>query len=150
MKCSEIMQKEVITCRQSESASDTAKLMRDQNIGFVPVVDDDGKVCGTVTDRDLVVRMLAEGKNGSTTLRDIMTRDVVSCSPDDDISTCEEKMEQSSKSRMLVLDGGRVCGVISLSDIAQCEKPARAGELLRRVTTRESRTDYRDQRSYMS
>ena len=67
---------------------------------------------------------------------------VTICGPDDDVSECEKKMEQTNKSRMLVVDGGKCCGVISLSDIAQCEEADRAGELLRKVTTREHRAAY--------
>ncbi len=148
MKCSEIMHKDVITCRRGETAGECAKRMRDANIGFVPVVDDAGNAVGTLTDRDLCVRVLADGKNGTTPIGEVMTRAIVACSPDDDIGECEAKMEEANKSRMLVLDGGRVAGVISLSDIAQHEKPARAGELLRKVTTRESRGEFGAPRAF--
>jgi CBS domain-containing protein len=139
MKCSEIMQKEVVTCHETESASDCARVMREQNIGFVPVVNARGFVIGTITDRDLVVRGLAAGKDGATPIGDLMSRDIVACSPEDDVRSCERKMSDEKKSRMLVLQGGRCYGVISLSDIARVEDLARAGEVLRRVTQREER-----------
>jgi CBS domain-containing protein len=139
MKCSEVMQKEVVTCHETESASDCARVMREQNIGFVPVVNSRGFVIGTITDRDLVVRALAAEKDGSTPIGSIMSRDIVACTPDDDVRSCERKMAEERKSRMLVLQGGRCYGVISLSDIARVEDAARAGEVLKKVTEREQR-----------
>ncbi len=140
MKCSDLMEKNVVTCREDESAYDCAKVMRDQNVGFVPIVDDGGKVIGTVTDRDLVVRFMADGKSGGATVGELMSRDVVWCSPDDDLVIAESKMETQHIARMLVCDGDTVCGVISLSDIAQAEDAARTGELLKSVTQREQRS----------
>lgn len=139
MKCSEVMQKEVVTCHETESAADCARVMREQNIGFIPVVNARGFVIGTITDRDLVVRALAVEKDGSTPIGDVMSRDIVACTPEDDVRSAERKMEQERKSRMLVLQGGRCYGVISLSDIARVEDAARAGEVLKNVTKREQR-----------
>lgn len=139
MKCSEVMQKEVVTCHETETASDCARVMREQNIGFVPVVNSRGFVIGTITDRDLVVRALAVEKAGTTPIGDLMSRDIVACSPEDDVRSCERKMEQERKSRMLVLQGGRCYGVISLSDIARVEEASRTGEVLKGITRREQR-----------
>ena len=139
MKCSEIMQKEVVTCHETESAKNCARVMREQNIGFLPVVNSHGFVVGTITDRDLVIRALATEKDGNTAIGSIMSRDIVACSPDDDVRSCERKMSDEHKSRMLVLKGGRCYGVISLSDIARVEDAARAGEVLKKVTEREQR-----------
>jgi len=139
MKCSEIMQKEVVTCDETESASDCARAMGEQNIGFVPLVNARGFVIGTITDRDLVVGGLAAGKDGASPNGDLMSRDLVACSPEEDVRSCERKMSDEKKSRVLILQGGRCYGVISLSDIARVEDLSRAGEVLRRVTQREER-----------
>ena len=88
---------------------------------------------GTITDRDIAIRLVAAKKPGTTTVEDVMTREVISCSPKDDIRRAQELMAENHKSRIMCLDtGGRLVGVISLSDIAQHEHGARAAETLRR------------------
>ncbi len=138
MKCADIMQQKVITCRESDTIATCSKLMRDKNIGFIPIVDASGYVVGTITDRDLVTRGLADGKGFDTKISLLMSRDVIACSKNEDIASCERKMEQEQKSRILVLENDKCVGVISLSDIAQNDRSDRAGEVLRKVTTREA------------
>lgn len=140
MLCKELMLSFVYTCHGNDSAQHCARIMREANAGFVPVVDDDGKVVGVVTDRDLVVRLLAEGRLPGTAVGEAMTGvPLVAVAPDDDVRTAEERMAKYRKSRAIVLDPlGRCAGVISLSDIAQYEEPGRAGRLLRNVSRRES------------
>jgi CBS domain-containing protein len=119
---------------------DAAQRMRDAAIGFLPVCDDSQKVLGTVTDRDLTIRVLADGRAATTPVDEIFTRECVACGPDDDLRKAEELMARNHKSRILCVDGdGRLVGVISLSDVAQREKGARAAETLREVSQREAR-----------
>jgi CBS domain-containing protein len=117
------MKTDVECCRTDTAISDVAQRMKTENIGFMPVCDNNDVVIGTITDRDIVMRVLADGRDvGSTTAGDVMTHEVVSCSPDDDVDTASELMAEHQKSRMIVCDGSnRVIGVISLSDVAKSQ-----------------------------
>jgi CBS domain-containing protein len=123
------------------SLQSAALLMADTDVGFLPVCDDGLHVWGVLTDRDIVVRACAMGCAPATTpVKDVMTRAVIACRPDDSIDHAEELMEQHRKSRILVTDEqAKLLGVISLSDIALLERPGRAGRTLRRIASREAR-----------
>ena len=140
MRCEEIMKRDVECVSPRESVEDAARRMRDENVGFLPVCDQSRKVLGTLTDRDIVVRVVATKKPGSLLVEDIMTREIVACRPQDDIQKAEQLMAQKHKSRIMCLDdGGRLVGVTSLSDIAQHEDGARALETFRQISEREVR-----------
>ena len=95
---------------------------------------------GAITDRDIAIRIVAEGRPPTTAAADVMTAEVVACRPDDDVTEAEQLMGRRQKSRMIVTDeNGRLVGVISLSDIAQVEEGLRASETMRQVTEREAR-----------
>jgi CBS domain-containing protein len=139
MLCSEVMKKDVARCAETLSVQACARMMRDNNVGFLPVVDEEDQVVGIVTDRDLAVRVLAEGILETTPVGTVMTRDVRVCHPDDELTAAEWKMAATRKSRLVVIDEeGRCVGVISLSDVAQADSRSRAGTVLREVTTREA------------
>ena len=139
MKCNEIMKKVVQCCHTDETVAEIALRMRDANIGFLPVVDGDGRAIGTVTDRDLVTRGIAAGRPSNTTTVDVvMSHDVVACAESDDLNVAEQLMSRHQKSRIMCNDAdGRLVGVISLSDIADVESRGRAATLLRSVAQRE-------------
>ena len=140
MRCEEIMKKDVECVSPQDTVQAAAKRMRDENIGFLPVCDQSKKVQGTITDRDLAIRVLADGRQATTPVKDVMTREVVSVRPDEDLRKAEEQMSKNHKSRIMCVDqGGRLVGVISLSDIAQREDPGRAAQTLRNVSEREAR-----------
>jgi CBS domain-containing protein len=141
MLCQEIMKRDVECLNPQSTAIDAAKRMRDANVGFLPICDNQQKVLGTVTDRDLVLRVMATGRPMNEKLSEVMTREVVACRPGDDLRRAEELMAQHQKSRILCIDeGGRLVGVISLSDIAQHDR-AQAGQTLHRISEREARAE---------
>ncbi|WP_437760834.1 CBS domain-containing protein [Sorangium sp. So ce1389] len=141
MNCSELMKTDVACCKTSEPVERVAELMQARNIGFVPICGDDGAVVGTLTDRDLTIRVLAEHRRASSTRADdVMTRDVVCCRPDEDLSVAERLMSSHKKSRIVCVDDQkRPVGVISLSDIAERDGGARSSELLSSISQREAR-----------
>ncbi|HZA14917.1 MAG TPA: CBS domain-containing protein [Myxococcaceae bacterium] len=140
MRCEEIMKKDVECVSPQDTVQAAAKRMRDENIGFLPVCDQSKKVQGTITDRDLAIRVLADGRQATTPVKDVMTREVVAVRPDEDLRKAEELMSKNHKSRIMCVDqGGKLVGVISLSDIAQREEPGRAAQTLRNVSEREAR-----------
>jgi CBS domain-containing protein len=135
------MKRDVECVSPSDSVEDAAIRMRDDNIGFLPVCDQSKKVLGTLTDRDIAIRLVAAKKPASTLVEDVMTREVVACAPKDDIRDAERAMAKNHKSRIMCVDeDGLLFGVISLSDIAQHEAGGRASETLREVSEREART----------
>jgi CBS domain-containing protein len=139
MLCRDVMKAEVARCLETLSVKACAQIMRDNNVGFVPVLDADKKVVGVVTDRDLALRVLAEDLPSETPVGRVMTRDVRICHPDDDLQIAEWRMSSLRKSRLVVADDEGCCvGVISLSDVAQADSRSRAGGVLRSVTRREA------------
>jgi len=140
MKCEEVMLNHVYSCSETATAQQCARLMKAHNIGFVPVVDDQKRVVGVITDRDLALRLVAEGRPATDPISELMTfRDLLTCKPDEDIEVLEERMAREKKARALVVDDEGTCiGVISLSDVAQFEQPERAARLLPDLVHREA------------
>jgi len=136
------MKTDIECCNLDQTVEDVAMRMKARGIGFVPVCHHAGKVVGTLTDRDIVLRVVAAGLSASETkVSDVFTREVVSCSPQDELVAAEALMSKYKKSRILCLDSDdSLLGVISLSDIARVETGARSSALLRSVAQRESRT----------
>ncbi len=121
-------------CREGESVRDVARLMKEENIGFVPICDDAGEPVGAVTDRDLAIRVLADGRSADEEIDRFMTRDIVSCRVGDDVRDAERAMRDERKSRIVVCDQqGRLKGVVSLADVADVESGEEIGETLQQV-----------------
>jgi len=141
MQCSTLMKTDVECCSVDQTVESAARRMAERGIGFVPVCYGHGKVIGTLTDRDIVVRVIAKGLLASEVkVSDVFSREVVSCSPDDELSVAEALMSKHKKSRIMCLDGDdTLVGVISLSDVARVETGARSAALLRSVAQREAR-----------
>jgi CBS domain-containing protein len=141
MQCQDLMKSEVETFRENDRTDQIARRMREVNIGFVPICDPDGRPVGTLTDRDLALRVCAENRQASATrAAEVMTREIVSCHAWDEIETAEELMARHHKSRIMVVnEDGRLVGVISLSDIVEEEDDRRAAETVRMVAEREIR-----------
>jgi CBS domain-containing protein len=139
MRCEKVMSKNVVCIDEDDAAQKAAVLMRDLNIGFLPVCDHTGRVVGTVTDRDIAVRLCAENGSAETTpMRALMSRELVACAPDDDVAVAEGLMANHRKSRVLVLDDfGLPIGVISLSDIVWRDSNRHAARTLRKIVSRE-------------
>ena len=140
MLCGELMKTAVECLAPTDSAEIAAKRMRDRNVGFLPVCDGDLRVVGTLTDRDLTVRLLAEQLPPTTPVSDLMTREVVACGAVDSVARAEELMGLNRVARIVCTErDGTLLGIISLSDLAQHDSAARAGMTLRDVTQRERR-----------
>jgi len=138
MLCSELMKTEPVCVLPDDTVQTAAQRMRDEDIGFLPVCDGSGKPLGTLTDRDIAIRLVAAALPAATRVADVMTSEVVACRPDEDVRQAEERMRKAQKSRIMCTDAeGRVVGVISLSDIAQVETDREVTETMRAVTARE-------------
>jgi CBS domain-containing protein len=140
MRCIDIMKTHVQSVAMDDTIQAAAEKMALANVGFLPVSDDAGRLVGTITDRDITIRAVAKGRiPAECAVQEVMTRDLVACRPDDDLATVEQLMGQTQKSRLLVTDeGGRLVGVLSLSDIAENEPGRRVAKTLREVAAREA------------
>jgi CBS domain-containing protein len=139
MLCKDIMNTELHACRDTDTVSRCARVMRDHDVGLVPIVDEAGRLVGLVTDRDVAVRVVASDMPGYASVSHVMTTDLVTCEPGDDLSVAESRMAKHQKSRILVVDDSRCVGVIGIADVGQHEEWARAGHLLQSVSRREAR-----------
>ena len=141
MRCEKIMKKDVMCVSPDDSAEQAALIMREQNVGFLPVCDRDGCVLGALTDRDLATRMCADGGDPVETLvGDIMTREVVACRPEDDITLVEQLMSTNRKMRIMVTDAaGQLLGVVTLTDVAERDSNKHTARTLRKIVGREYR-----------
>ncbi len=140
MQCRQIMRPDVTAFRERDSIDMVAQRMRDVGASFVPVCDRDGRLIGSLSDHEIVVRVCAEDRLASRTfVSDVMTRDTIACHERDDVTRAEELMSESGYSRVLVVDDqGRLVGVIRLVDVLAEEDEQRAVETLRQVVARES------------
>ncbi len=134
-KLKDLMNRQFATVRPDAEVREVARLMKKQNVGFIPVCDEQ-RIHGIITDRDIVMRVLGDKMDvGTVKARDIMSKDVFWCFDDDSFETAAKLMQQHRVRRLLVLDhDGQLCGILSMSDIAYDESHDRlAGETLRAV-----------------
>jgi signal-transduction protein with cAMP-binding, CBS, and nucleotidyltransferase domain len=118
-RISDVMTSNPVTLQSASTLSDAARAMRDSNIGDVIVLDDDGQICGIVTDRDIVIRALAEDRQpGATTLGDICSRDPVTLSSGDSVKDAIQLMSEKAVRRVPVVDGGKPVGIVTIGDLA--------------------------------
>ena len=114
----EVMTTEPITLDRDASLAEAARVMRDRGIGDVIVVEGDDAE-GIVTDRDIVIRGVAEGADPNTTrLGQVVSGDLTSVAPDDPVERALELMREKAVRRLPVLEGGKPVGVVSLGDVA--------------------------------
>ncbi len=117
-KIREIMTASPITLPADRPVTDAAMAMKENHIGDV-IVMTDGKMCGVVTDRDIVVRVIAQGREPQTTkLGDICSRDVASVGPDDEVDRVIDLVRKRSIRRVPVLQDGKPVGIVSIGDLA--------------------------------
>ena len=137
MKLREMMTAPVIRIHPDETVAVAARTLERYNIGILPVCGGDGKLCGLVTDRDLVTRCLAAGRSpANTTVRDVMTAKVISAQPDLDGAAAASLMGKEQIRRLPVVENGRLCGMVSLGDLAtQQETSLDAGDALSDISS---------------
>jgi CBS domain-containing protein len=135
MRVSEVMTRNVKVAAPDASVTDVARLMRDFEVGVVPVCDGE-RLLGMVTDRDIVVRALAEGRAADTAVRELMTDHVDWCREDADVAEVADKMANMQVRRMPVVDAAhRLVGIVSLGDLALEADPELTGDLVADVST---------------
>ena len=139
MIASEIMTRDPECCVPTDSAMTAALLMKSEDVGPIPIVEDkeEKKLTGIVTDRDLALKVVALGLDPNTTrLSEVMTRDPVSCHPDDDLSKALNAMSNMQLRRIPVVDNdGRIVGIIAQADVAtRLDEPEKTGEVVKDIS----------------
>lgn len=137
MKIRELMTSPVIRIQEDETVEVAARTLTHYNIGALPVCGSDGQLRGVVTDRDLVTRCLAAGKDPRyTKIRDMMTTRLVTAPPDMDAAEAAALMGSAQIRRLPVLENGRLCGMVSLGDLALSrETEGEAAEALTQISS---------------
>jgi CBS domain-containing protein len=128
------MTADVKTAAPSESLTGVARLMKQEDVGSVPVVDG-LRLIGVVTDRDIVVRGIADGSDPhAIKAGDIASRDVVTVRPDDDLGDALRLMAQHQVRRLPVVDDGQLVGVLAQADVAQEAKEKDVGHVVEEIS----------------
>jgi CBS domain-containing protein len=128
------MTSEVKTATPSQSLTDVARLMKQEDVGSLPVVEGD-RLVGVVTDRDIVVRGIADGSDPhAIKAGDIASRDVVTVRPDDDLDDALRLMGQHKVRRLPVVDDGQLVGVVAQADVAQEAKEKDVGHVVEEIS----------------
>ena len=123
MKLRDVMTAPVIRIHPDETVAVAARALERYNIGILPVCGGDGRLCGLVTDRDLVTRCLAAGGDPNRMkVREVMTASVISATPDMDAGAAAGLMGRQQVRRLPVVEKGRLCGMVSLGDLAKREE----------------------------
>jgi CBS domain-containing protein len=130
MRVKEAMSNDVQIANPNQSIRDAARLMAEIDAGVLPVGEND-RLVGMITDRDIAVRAVAQGKGPTTSVRDVMSEEVKYCFEDDDIDEVAQNMADLKVRRLPVLNADkRLVGIISLGDLALTDGPENAGEAL--------------------
>jgi CBS domain-containing protein len=133
MNVRDVMTENPRTASPTDSIQTVAQIMRDEDTGVVPLVDN-GRLAGVVTDRDIVVRCVAEGKFNAKAI-DAASDDVVTAEPDMSTADAAELMSDHQIRRLPVVEGGKLVGILSLGDIAVKEgKDKRTGDTLEDIS----------------
>jgi len=143
-KCGEVMTSKPVCCLSNDTVATAAKYMKVENVGSIPVVESDQnrKLLGIVTDRDLALHIVAEGRDAKTTkVGAVMTGNVVTCLADDDLQKALDAMAKHQLRRIPVVDSGnRVVGIIAQADVAtRVGEPEKTAEVVREIS--QSTTD---------
>lgn len=131
----EVMTSNPCTIDADKPVSYAAKMMRDEDVGLAPVVEGD-RLVGTLTDRDIAVRVVAEGRDPeSTTVKDIASTDVVTVDPEQDLDEALRLMAEHQVRRLPVVEeDGRVVGVVAQADVARLADDRKTGEVVERIS----------------
>jgi CBS domain-containing protein len=122
------------TTSSSQSLAEAAQIMKSEDVGSVPVVDE-GKLVGVITDRDIAIRGVAEGADArSTHVGEIASRDLVTVEPQEDLDEALALMARNRVRRLLVVESGRLVGILAQADVAEEVKEKKAGELLEEIS----------------
>jgi CBS domain-containing protein len=138
-KCNEVMTKNPVCCLPNDMVAKVAQLMKRENVGSIPVIENDQtkKLVGIVTDRDLALKIVAEGLNAkSTKVEAVMTRKLVTCHAGDDLQKALDAMAEHQLRRIPVVDNdNKLVGIIAQADMAtRADQPEKIAEMVKEIS----------------
>ena len=138
-KCNEVMTKDPVCCLPNDSVAKAAELMKSENIGSIPVIENEQtqKLVGIVTDRDLALKIVSEGRDATSTKVDVvMTRKVVTCLAGDDLQEALDAMAEHQLRRIPVVDNDhKIVGIIAQADVAtRVDQPEKTAEMVKEIS----------------
>lgn len=134
MRVSEVMTRDVCLANPHQTIADAARLMSENDLGVLPVGDND-RLVGMITDRDIAIRAIAQGKGPDTRVDEVMSHEVKYCFEDEDIDHLCQNMGDIQLRRLPVLNRDkRLVGIVSLADIANKEDPGHAGDAYAQIS----------------
>jgi len=138
-KCSDVMTKDPVCCLPNDTVVRTAELMKRENICPIPVINNEQarKLIGIVTDRDLALKIVAEGRDPkSTEVESVMTRKVVTCRAEDDLQKALDAMAEHQLRRIPVVDhDNKILGIIAQADVAtRVDQPDKTAEMVKEIS----------------
>jgi CBS domain-containing protein len=138
-KCNEVMTKNPIYCLPNDAVVRAAQSMKNENVGPIPVIENEQtkKLVGIVTDRDLALKVVADGRDPkSTKVEEVMTPKVVTCHPDDDLQKALDAMSEHQLRRIPVVDDdNKLVGIIAQADVAtRVNQPQKTAEMVKEIS----------------
>ena len=135
-KARDVMSSEVEFARREDSVQDVARKMGELDVGMLPVCNEDRRLDGAITDRDIAIKVVGEGRDpSSTTVDDVRERvEVVTVGADDSIEVALETMKRHAVRRLPVIDGNEVVGMLSQADISRRLADAKTGDLVQAIS----------------
>jgi len=130
----DLMTKNPCAIDADQPVAHAAKMMRDENVGLAPIVEGQ-KLVGTLTDRDIAIRVVAEGKDPQkTTVREVATTSVVTIDPNQDLAEALRLMAQNQVRRLPVVEDGRLAGIVAQADVAKHASDEQTGEVVEEIS----------------
>jgi CBS domain-containing protein len=134
-RAADIMTKDVTVIREDETMRQAAERLASDDIGVLPICDDRQQIRGILTDRDIVVHVVARGKDvNNTRARELEQGEIVTLRPDDSIDHAADLMAQHKVRRLPVVENGRVLGMVSQADVVKNVAPETAGRMLTSIS----------------
>jgi CBS domain-containing protein len=122
------------TCEPQASVVDAAKVMAQEDVGSIPIVESN-RLVGVVTDRDIVIRVVAEGRDPqSVTVGDVASRDLVTVSPDDDLDRALQLMAENQVRRLPIVEGDKLVGIVAQRDVALQGADRETGQVVEQIS----------------
>lgn len=141
MKVSKIMTRDVRLLNPDQTVGEAAKMMAEIDAGALPVGQDD-RLVGMVTDRDIVIRAVAQGKSADTKISEVMSKELLYCFDTDEVDEVSRNMGKAQVRRLAVVNKDkRLVGIVSLGDLARKDDATNIGQTVTRVSTPGGRHD---------
>jgi CBS domain-containing protein len=139
MTCGELMTPSPTCCQPGHTIVEVAEIMKREDVGLVPVIDESSKLIGLLTDRDIVMKVVADGRDPrGTAVSEVMTTETASCLEQDSVETVMQRMASHQVRRIPIVDSaGTIVGIVAQADVAtRLANPRETGEVVQAISER--------------